>query len=86
MKRNIISILLPDLIGAGAQRVLLNLAIELAKKGNSIHLVAVQARGDYLDQIPDSITLVNLNAPRIIFSIPALRRYFKEKYIEKIPC
>ena len=45
-----ISILLPDLRGGGAERVNLDLAQEFARAGHEVEFVLMQARGELLEE------------------------------------
>jgi glycosyltransferase involved in cell wall biosynthesis len=72
-----IAFFLPNLNGGGAERVLLNLAIGFADRGFSVDLVLAKAKGDYLPEVPAHVTIVDLNAQRLIAGIPALTRYLK---------
>lgn len=70
-----IAIFLPSLHGGGAERVMLSLAKGFTDKGYYVHLVLAEAKGPYLDQVPPDVKIVNLNASRVLFSLPALIRY-----------
>jgi glycosyltransferase involved in cell wall biosynthesis len=72
-----IAFFLPNLNGGGAERVLLNLAVGFADKGFSVDLVLAKAKGEYLPEVPPHVTIVDLNAQRLIAGIPALIRYLK---------
>ena len=74
-KERRVAIFLPDLIGAGAQRVMLNLAIGIDRRGIPVELVLAKAHGSYLTSVPSSIRIVDLAAPRLLASLPALIRY-----------
>lgn len=74
-----IAIFLPDLIGAGVQRVLFNLALGFNAHGYPIDLVLSKAHGIYLAEVPDSIRVVDLAAPRLIVNLPGLARYLKRE-------
>jgi glycosyltransferase involved in cell wall biosynthesis len=70
---------LPTLHGGGAQRVMLNLADAVAGRGHEVDLLVSQWEGAYAEQIPDSVNRVDLRAPRVLASIPALVRYLRER-------
>ncbi|MEZ4706075.1 MAG: glycosyltransferase [Caldilineaceae bacterium] len=74
-----IAFFLPDLIGAGAQRVMLNLAKGVAARGYTVDMVLAKAHGSYMGEVPDAIRIVDLGAPRLIASVPALTRYMRQE-------
>lgn len=73
------AIFLPDMIGAGAQRVMLNLANGMAARNFAIDLVLVQAKGPYLEHVSKSVRIVDLKAPRVLASLPALVHYLRHE-------
>lgn len=75
----LVSLFIPSLAGGGAERVMILLAGELAKRGFSVDLVLTSARGPYLSRIPAGVRVVDLRAKRIIFSLPALVRYLRKQ-------
>jgi glycosyltransferase involved in cell wall biosynthesis len=79
-----LAIFLPGLLGGGAERTMLNLAQGFAGRGYAVDLVLAQAEGPYLDQVPESVRLVELNtrhrsARRTLASLPALVRYLRRE-------
>jgi glycosyltransferase involved in cell wall biosynthesis len=70
---------IPSLRGGGVERITLHLAHGIAQLGYSIDLVLVEAEGSYLQQVPDSIRVVDLGARRALKSFPALVRYLHEE-------
>lgn len=74
-----LALLLPDLSGGGAERVMLNLAAAFVRRGLGCDLVLLRASGDYLDQVPAGVNLVNLRVERARASVGALRRYLLER-------
>jgi len=84
MSKKRIAIFLPGLYDGGAERVMLNLAAGLLRHGCSVDLVLVQAEGPYMNEIPSSVRLVELNkkhlsSQRTIFSLPSLVRYIRRE-------
>ena len=69
-----VALLLPTLAGGGAERVFLDLADGLAQDCK-VDLVVGSDTGPLREQIPPAVTLVNLQAPRVLAAAPALRRY-----------
>ena len=76
---NQIAFFLPDLIGAGAQRVMLNLAKGVARRGYEVDMVLARAHGSYVSEVPESIRIVDLEASRLIASVPALTQYMRRE-------
>lgn len=74
-----IAIYLPSLEGGGAERVMLYLAKGLAQCGLCVDMVLVQAKGPYLDQLPDSVRLIDLKARRTLTSLLPLLRYLRRE-------
>ena len=78
MSKQKISLILPNLSGGGAQKVLIGLANSFVRSGVSVDLVLVHAKGPYLKDISAKVNIVDLNRKRVLFSIFSLARYFKE--------
>lgn len=74
-----LAILLPNLNGGGAERVMLNLAFSCVRQGISVDLVLVKAEGPYLAQVPPEVRLVNLGCQRLLLSLPALIGYLRRE-------
>jgi len=72
-----IAIFLPGLEFGGAERVVLNLSRGLIERGHPVHLVLAKAAGGLLAQVPTSVRIVDLNAPRALATLPALMRYLR---------
>jgi glycosyltransferase involved in cell wall biosynthesis len=70
---------LPDLSDGGAERIMLNLADGIAARGYPLDLVLASAQGPYLNEVPDSVRLIDLKAPRVLRSIPSLVRYLRRE-------
>jgi glycosyltransferase involved in cell wall biosynthesis len=70
-----ISILLPDLRGGGAERVNIDLAYEFVRAGHDVELVLMQARGELLEEARSSFSVVELATPRARGLPLALARY-----------
>ena len=64
-----------SLRGGGAERVMLTVAHGLADRGEKVDLVLANAVGDYLDQVPDSIRIVDLSSTRLLRAIPRFAKY-----------
>jgi glycosyltransferase involved in cell wall biosynthesis len=79
-----IAIFLPGLYDGGAQRVMLNLAGGLISHGFNVDIVLAEAEGPYLNEIPSSVRLVELNkkhfsGQRTLLSLPSLVRYIRSE-------
>ena len=67
-----IALIFSSLEIGGTQRVMMHLADGFIKKGFTVDVVAVKARGPFLKMLPAEATLVDLRAKRALFAIPAL--------------
>lgn len=74
-----ISIVLPNLQGGGAERVALYLANHWIDQGMQVEFVLMKARGELLELVDPRIPVHSLNASRIRGSILPLRSYFTER-------
>ncbi len=63
----------------GAQRAMLKLAGGLAERGYPVDLVLTQARGAFLAEVSPAVRVVDLGAPRVAASVPALVRYLRHE-------
>lgn len=77
MKSKRLAFFLPSLHGGGTEKVVLNLAKSFAGKGYTVDLLVAAATGEYLNQIPVGVNLIDLQAKRVFFSLPALIRYLR---------
>ncbi len=74
-----LAILLPELAGGGAQRSMLKLAGGVARLGYPVDLVVGRAAGPFLAEVPREVRLVDLCAPRVAASLPALVYYLRRQ-------
>lgn len=74
-----VALFLPGLYEGGAERVFLNLAKGISARGYSVDLVLARAEGPYMTQIPNSVRLIDLKAPRVLGSLPALIKYLQRE-------
>ncbi len=74
-----LAIFLPGLYDGGAERTLLNLAGGITARGLEVDLVLARAEGPYMSEIPDSVRVVDLKAPRVMMCLPALIRYLRSE-------
>jgi glycosyltransferase involved in cell wall biosynthesis len=74
-----IAFFLPSLVGGGAERVVVNLAQGITERGIRVDLVLAAAQGPLLDQIPATVRLVDLHAPRVLRSLLPLAGYLRRE-------
>lgn len=74
-----IAIFIPELLGGGTQRVMLNLSLGIVDKGYFVDLIVSKATGQFLEQIPKNVRLVNLKSRGVVASLPALIRYLRKE-------
>lgn len=67
-------VVVPTLEGGGSERVCVRLCNSWAEDGVPIDLIMVRSVGPYLATLDPRVTRIDLNAPRIIRSVGALRR------------
>jgi hypothetical protein len=70
-----VALVLPDLGGGGAERVTLTLAGDFVARGTAVDIVLMRCEGVLLKQVPQTIRLVDLKAPRVRHTPLAFARY-----------
>jgi glycosyltransferase involved in cell wall biosynthesis len=78
--QNRLAIFLPSLAGGGAEKSMIRLAIGIAERGYPVDLVLARAEGPYrtyLTTLPECLQVVDLKAPRVLLSLPALTSYLR---------
>jgi glycosyltransferase involved in cell wall biosynthesis len=75
----VISILLPDLRGGGAERVMIDLAREFAHLGHSVEFVLMQAVGDFLPEAQRHFAVHDLAISRTRRVSVRLARYLRNR-------
>ena len=75
---------LPSLVGGGAERVILTLIQEYCQRGHQVDLILAKATGVFLSEVPNSVRIYDCDADRVLFAIPALVRYLREKRPDSI--
>ncbi|MCL6533557.1 MAG: glycosyltransferase [Armatimonadetes bacterium] len=78
-KDNLIALFVPSLRSGGAERVMLLLAQGFAQRGIAVDLVLAKAEGAYLKQVPHEVRMLNLEASRVLGSLPRLIRYLRRR-------
>lgn len=79
MSRDLISLFLPSLDGGGAEKVMLRLASEFAKRGLRCDIVIAINQGRLLSAVPTGVRLVTLNKRKTSSAIPALVSYMRRE-------
>src|SRR6056297_2983508 len=74
-----LTLFMTGLAGGGAERVMLTLAEGFADMGYEVDLVVTKATGTLVKEVPSNVKLVDLKAPRIIASLPALTSYLRRE-------
>ncbi|MDD3643066.1 MAG: glycosyltransferase [Candidatus Krumholzibacteria bacterium] len=74
-----IALLLPNLGGGGAQRVIVNLAGGFARRGLGTDVVAVRAAGPLLADLPPRARLIDLGSRSTFAALPRLIRYIRRE-------
>jgi glycosyltransferase involved in cell wall biosynthesis len=74
-----IALFLPTLCCGGAERVMVNLARGFAERGLEVDLVLARAEGPYLAEVPKDVHIVDLNARRLLRSLPGLVHYLRRE-------
>jgi len=79
-----VAIFLPTLVGGGAERVMMNLAVGLEKRGHQVDFILAQREGAFSDDLPASVHQVELNQRhlrfgRSVLSLPALVKYLRKE-------
>lgn len=74
-----ISILLPDLRIGGAERVSVDLARELVRRGHSVEFILMQARGELIAELPSGVEVFDLNARQFRNLLAPLSAYLRDR-------
>jgi glycosyltransferase involved in cell wall biosynthesis len=74
-----LALLTSQMEDGGAQRAMLKLAGGLAERGYPVDLVLTRARGPFLAEVSPTVRVVDLGAPRVAASVPALVRYLRRE-------
>ena len=72
-----LALLTSQMEDGGAQRTVLKLAGGLAERGYPVDLVLTRAEGPFLGEVSPDVRVVDLGAPRVAASVPALVRYLR---------
>ena len=74
-----LALLTSQMEDGGAQRAMLKLAGGLAERGHPVDLVLARAYGPFLAEVSPAVRVVDLGAPRVAASVPALVRYLRRE-------
>jgi len=74
-----VALFLPNLDGGGAERVAVANANDLVLQGHDVDVVLAGKGGQLAALLSNQVRLVELDAPRMIASLPALVRYLRER-------
>lgn len=72
-----IAVVMHDMRGGGAERMMINLAAGFADRGLAVDLVCVRAAGALADRVDPRVQVVDLACPRTVASVPRLARYLR---------
>ena len=65
--------------GGGAERVMLDLAAGLARRGLNVDLVLMHAKGEYLHLVPDDVRVIDLDTRKLVSFIADFLRYVRRE-------
>jgi glycosyltransferase involved in cell wall biosynthesis len=74
-----VAIFTANMDGGGAERAMSKLAGGIAAQGYHVDLVLSRAVGHYLSEVPDGVRIVDLDAGRVLASLPGLIRYLRRE-------
>jgi glycosyltransferase involved in cell wall biosynthesis len=74
-----IAFFLPSVRGGGAQRVIVNLVQGITERGLPVDVVLSAMDGVFLEQLPRSVRVVDLGAPRLLRSVVPLTGYLRRE-------
>jgi glycosyltransferase involved in cell wall biosynthesis len=74
-----LAIFAPSMAGGGAERVALKLAEGFVDRGFEVDLVLSAAEGPRMTEVRDDVRVVDLDARRVLTSLPALARYLAKE-------
>lgn len=74
-----IALFVGTLGGGGAERAMLDIGRGLANRGFVVDLVLMQSAGPYLEDVADSVRVVDLNTTGLPSTLPALMNYLRRR-------
>lgn len=69
---------IPDLRGGGAQRMVINMANEFARRGHHVDLLLAHKTGTYENLIGRDVNVVDFSKKRTVLALPRLLGYLKQ--------
>lgn len=81
-----VAVFLPSLRGGGAERATLRLVGGLADRGTDVTLVAADATGPLLQDVPPGVDLVDLHASRVRYSVVPMSRLLRRLQPDVLLC
>lgn len=72
-----VAIFVPSLSFGGVERVMLNLAEGFCDRGFAVDIVSPQVKGEFEAYVPRRARVVNLQAGRVLTSLPKLMQYLR---------
>lgn len=75
-----VSFFLPTLTPGGIERVFLTLTRGFANKGYSTNLIVADFRGEFIDEIPKNVNIVDLEVDRTAKSLVPLVKYLRRSH------
>jgi glycosyltransferase involved in cell wall biosynthesis len=81
-----VALFLPSLEGGGAERSAATIASELHERGHRVDVVLARAVGPFLRHLSARVRVIDLGAPRVVASAPALTRYLRRTRPETLLC
>jgi len=72
-----IALLISSFSSGGVQRVMINLANELTRRGYSVELVAVSSDGPLKSKVSPQVSIRDLKSSRVLLSLGRIRAFFK---------
>ena len=72
-----VALFVPSLGGGGAERIMLELARELARRRFAVDLLVTRGGGAFWGSVPGNVRLLNLNSWKVVTSLPGLVRYVR---------
>jgi glycosyltransferase involved in cell wall biosynthesis len=75
-----LAIFTSNMSGGGAERAMLKLAGGMVNNGYQVDLVLSRAEGHYMAEVPTGVRIVDLDASRVLASLPRLIRYLRREH------
>jgi glycosyltransferase involved in cell wall biosynthesis len=79
MNNKKIAFFLPSLVGGGAERVCVNLAMGIIQCGFEVDIVLARLTGDLLENVPSGVRIVDLHASRVLSALFPLVDYLRRE-------